>query len=194
MHAARSELATRQPAERTPPLVFGMVLFIASETMFFASFFAAYFLLRNVNATWPPAGVRLDLQGPTISTLVLAATSPTIYLARVALRRDSVAGFRAWVLATFACGAAFLALEMSDWARLTFGIDSNAYGSVFYGLTGFHALHMFVGLVLLVVLLVRAALTGYEYRDHAGSEAVAYYWHFLLVMWLAICAAIYFAR
>lgn len=169
-----------------------MVLFLASEVMLFGSLFAAFFLLRNGAAAWPPSGIRLDAAGATLATVILAVTTPTVILARRALSGGGIAGYRWWICATFALGAAFLISEIHGWAGLDFRIDTDAFGSIYFALTGLHALHMIAGLVLLGVLLARSTQRGFDHRDHAPSEAVAYYWHFLFAMWLAIYATVNF--
>lgn len=165
-----------------------MVLFIASEMMFFGGLFAGYFMIRSSASRWPPDGIRLDLVEPTVLTAVITLTTVTIYLARRALKMQSIGAMRSWVWTTFALGAAFLAIEYHEWANTDFKISTNAYGSLFYTMTGFHGLHVLIGLALLLGLLAAARHPG---QARGGAEAIAYYWHFLYVVWLGLYGVIY---
>lgn len=171
---------------RTHPSVFGMVLFLASELMFFGGLFASYFSLRTVAAAWPPSDVHLDLPLTAVATALLSASSLTMHLGMGWLRRGQDRRMRAWVWATFSLGAAFLAIKGYELATAGFGIGSHAYGSLFFTMLGAHGLHLLVGMALLLVVMAGAA--------EARAEAVAYYWHFVDVVWLAIFGTVYLIR
>ena len=185
MPSAEADLAAAT-ARRTHPSVFGMVLFLASELMFFGGLFAAYFTLRSLNSAWPPPGVRLEVPLTVVATALLTLSSFTMHAGIGRLRRGEVGRMRGWIALTFSLGAAFLAIKAYELATAGFGIGSHAYGSLFFTMLGAHGLHLLVGLVLLGVLLARTA--------EARTEAVGYYWHFVDVVWLAIFGTIYLAR
>ena len=173
-----------------------MVLFLASELMLFGSLFAAYFFLRALTPVWPPEGVELEMISPSIATVVLTASSFTLLFALRGLERGDVSRFRALVVWTFLLGAVFLGIKAYELAAAPFGISSHAYGSLWFTMLGFHALHLSAGMVLLLVMLSRAALpsstapsTG---RDTA--QAIGYYWHFVDVVWVAIYATLFLVR
>ncbi len=168
-----------------------MVLFIASELMFFGGLFASYFMIRSATPKWPPDGISLDLKEPTVLTAVITLTTVTIYLARRGIGRDDVAAMRRWVWATFALGLCFLAIEYHEWANTDFKISTNAYGSLFYTMTGFHGLHVLIGLALLLGLI---AASRRPVQARGGAEAIAYYWHFLYAVWLGLYGVIYLLR
>jgi cytochrome c oxidase subunit 3 len=174
---------------RPSPSVFGMVLFLASELMFFGGLFASYFTLRSQTRAWPPPDVDLDLPLTLVATAMLTASSLTMHLGLLRLRSGRTAAMRSWVLVTLALGAGFLAIKAYELATAGFGIGSHAYGSLWFTMLGAHGLHLAAGLVLLVVLLGRAAR-----YTHGGGEAICYYWHFVDAVWLAIFGTIYLIR
>jgi cytochrome c oxidase subunit 3 len=181
--------------ESRPPLVsVGMVLFLGSELMFFGALFATYFVLRAAARSWPPPSVRLDLPEPAAFTAVLVASSGTMQAAVARIGRGDVGGLVRWVWVTAALGAVFLAGQGLGYARATFDIASGPYGSAFYAMTGFHALHVLAGLLLLLVVVGRAGAGASSREEHAGVEAVAYYWHFVDVVWIGLFSAIYLVR
>jgi cytochrome c oxidase subunit 3 len=171
-----------------------MVLFISSELMFFGGLFAAYFTLRNLSQAWPPSDVHFDLVVPVIATVILTTSSATIEVGIRALRRGMERATRRWVILTIALGIIFLWLKIREWSTAGFSVSSHAYGSMFYGMIGFHGLHMLAGLILLGGLLARMAQGAYRDGRVAGAEAIAYYWHFVDTMWLGIFTTIYLIR
>jgi cytochrome c oxidase subunit III len=170
----------------------GMILFLGSELMFFAALFAAYFTMRAGAAAWPPKGTELDLLQPAVFTAILVLSSGTMQLAVARIRQDDRAGARRWLWVTVGLGALFLFGQYLDYRGRNFGISTNAYGSAFYTMTGFHALHVLAGLALLLV--AQARVGTYSAGEHGGLEAVGYYWHFVDVVWLALFAAIFLVR
>jgi cytochrome c oxidase subunit III len=169
-----------------------MILFLGSELMFFAALFAAYFTMRARAATWPPRGTELDLWVPTFFTVLLVLSSGTMQLAVARIREGDRPGTRRWLWATIGLGALFLFGQYLDYRGRNFGIASNAYGSAFYTMTGFHALHVLAGLLLLLV--AQARMSAYTAEEHGGLEAIGYYWHFVDVVWLALYSAIFLVR
>jgi cytochrome c oxidase subunit 3 len=170
----------------------GVVVWLASELMFFSGLFAAWFTLRANAATgdWPPAGVELDVPRTAAATLVLLASSATMHLAVGAAKRVDRRGAVRWLGVTALLGAVFLTNQAIEYGSLGFGIDDHAYGSIFFLLTGFHGLHVLGGLVLMGVI---AATVGGESRAPAGPtvEVCAAYWHFVDVVWIGVFATVY---
>jgi cytochrome c oxidase subunit 3 len=173
-----------------------MVLFLASEVMLFGSLFAAYFFLRAITPIWPPQGIELELISPSVATVILTASSFTLLFALRALDRGSLSRHRALVLWTFALGAAFLGIKAYELSTAPFRIGSHAYGSLWFTMLTFHALHLCVGMVLLLVMLARAAPRSNEVRPtgHQTAQAIGYYWHFVDVVWLAIFTTLFIVR
>ena len=160
-----------------------MVLFLASELMFFGGLFAAYFTLRSLTPDWPPADVHFEMPLTIVATVILVASSVTMHRAAA----DGEATMRRWLGVTFALGIAFLAIKGYELAAAGFTISSHAYGSLFFTMLGAHAVHLAVGMVLIAYLFSKATAPGVP-------EAVGYYWHFVDVVWLAIFGTIYLIR
>jgi cytochrome c oxidase subunit 3 len=177
-------------ASQPTPLGVGVVVWLASELMFFAGLFAAWFTLRAGNDPWPPDGVDLEVARTAAATAVLVASSGTIHLAVGAAHgRDRARAVR-WLAVTGTLGALFLANTVAEWAAADFNIDSHAYGSIFYLLTGFHALHVLGGILLMGA--VAGAVAGRSRAPAAPTvEVVAAYWHFVDVVWIAVFATVY---
>jgi cytochrome c oxidase subunit 3 len=109
-------------------------------------------------------------------------------------RDGDLDGMRRWVGITIVLGVLFLSSQVRTWLAADFGVSSNAYGTMFYGMTGFHALHVAAGIVLMIVVLGRAAQGAYRDGRLSGLEAVTYYWHFVDVVWIALFATIYLIK
>jgi cytochrome c oxidase subunit 3 len=181
-------------AIRAHPLVFGVVVFLASESMLFAGLLAAWYDLRGLAPQWMPSGTEIDLGLATFGTLLLGAGSVTMGVAQAAAARRKRRIARAMLVLTLFCALGFVCTALRDWSLANFQISSSAYGTLFFVVTGTHLAHVIAGAVLLIALisfLGRPAFT----RDHtAGVEAIAYYWHFVFVVWLAVYATIYLVR
>jgi cytochrome c oxidase subunit III len=178
----------------TPPLLFGTIVFLASELLFFGGLFAAYFTLRSSTAVWPPARDEISATEPAIATVLLVASSFTFIRAVRLLAAKDRRGFHRWTILTFVLGAAFLLMQLHDYLQLSFRVSTDAYGTMFYAMTGFHGLHVLVGLLLMLVILGRSRQGAYDEGVTLGPEAVGYYWHFVDVVWVALFGAIYLLR
>ncbi|HEY8547149.1 MAG TPA: cytochrome c oxidase subunit 3 [Acidimicrobiales bacterium] len=193
------------PADGSPaapalsPLGVGVVVWLASELMFFAGLFGAYFTLRSINSsTWPPDDVELAVARTGVATLVLVASSFTMHLAVHAVRHGGGPAARrravTWLGVTALLGALFLTNQVLEYAEAGFAIDDHAYGSIFYLMTGFHGLHVLGGLVFMgaVAWMVRSARDGADLVPATPTvEVCSYYWHFVDVVWVAMFATIY---
>jgi cytochrome c oxidase subunit III len=181
--------ATVAPVVRRPnPTAVGIAIWLASEVMFFGGLFAAYFAIRAANEEWPPQGIHLDTVRAGIFTLVLVASSFTLHVAEKGTRTQT----RVWTLVTLALGAIFLANQASEWASNDFSVSTNAYASMYYALTGFHGLHVTVGLVLLAIVGLRdpdapSSIPGFR-------QATTWYWHFVDVVWVFLFTTIFLIR
>jgi heme/copper-type cytochrome/quinol oxidase subunit 3 len=179
---------------RAHPLVFGTVVFLASESMVFAALLASYYYLRGMTAPWPPAGTELDVANMTVGTVLLGAGSITMTVAQISAARARRVPARIMLAGTIALAVAFLALEWADWAHANFAVNTSAYGTIYYVLTGTHFAHVAAGAVLLAAVAIFLRTPAFT-RDHfAAVEAVAYYWHFVFVVWLALYATIFLIR
>jgi cytochrome c oxidase subunit III len=182
----------RPVALRAHPLVFGVALFLASELMFFAGFFAAYFDLRSGSVAWPPPGVHLDTGLAALGTVLLAVSSgAAIGTTRALAANRSAYG---WLFLGIAAAIAFVAIALAGYQNDAFTIASNAYGSLYFSMTGFHLIHVAAGVVLLTALLWGLRSPAITANHRAAAEAIMYYWHFVFVVWLGIFGTIYLVR
>ena len=195
-HAAHPPVANK--SSRVDSRLLGIYIFIASEVMLFGSFFTAYFFARVVVApkeftTWPPEPFELPVYLALLNTIILMTSSFTMHWALQSIKRNNRAGLIAGLLLTLLLGTTFLLIQAREYTRLGFGPDDLAFGSTFYGLTGLHGMHVFVGLNLLAYALVRAIRGHYgpAPHDHLGVEIPGIYWHFVDVMWIVVYTTVY---
>lgn len=188
------QTSSKDLALRTHPLVFGVVIFLASELMFFGGLLAAYFNLRSMDVPWPPPGVVLDTVESSIGTLILALSSGTMLFTTHFIAKSRIGLARMWLGATILLGTAFELITLHGWMKAPFRIDSHAYGTTFYALTGFHFLHVFAGIALLAILFVSLKMAAFQRDKRAGVEAIGFYWHFVFAVWILIWGTIYFIR
>ena len=177
-----------------PTALVGMLLFIASEVMFFGGLFATYFNARATFAgEWgPPEGAgELELPLAAVLTAILVASSFTMQFGVWAIRRGDTGKLKLWTGITLALGVVFLAGQLYDYSQLGFGIADGVFGTVFYTLTGFHGAHVFGGAVGLTIVLARALRGQFSARNHVAVEAVSMYWHFVDVVWIGVFTTLY---
>ena len=180
---------------RVRAAVLGMLLFIASETMFFGALLGAYYALRANARAWPPPGSP-DLEPvlPAALTAVLLSSSLTQHRALEAAREDDARGIRRWIAATVALGALFLAGEVYEWSAFFaegFTVSTNVFGTLFFTITGFHGLHVLVGLAILLLALGRARTARSPGRGLAAVESATLYWHFVDGVWVLVATSLY---
>lgn len=173
--------------------LFGVVVFLIAESMIFLGLFVAYLTFRLVAPSWPPEGTpKLELLLPGINTLILISSSFVIHQADTAVKKDNVPGLQRWFLITAIMGAIFLAGQIYEYSHLEFGLTTNIFASTFFVLTGFHGLHVFVGILLMMAVLWRSLKKGhYSSQSHFGVEAAELYWHFVDVVWIILFGLLY---
>ena len=173
----------------------GILLFIVSEVMLFGAFFASYFFLRVVvdPGSWPPEGFELPVAVAGVNTAILVSSSFTVHYALESIRRNNRRGLKLGLMATWMLGATFLFIQLNEYVHIGFSGRDEAFGSIFYGLTGLHGAHVFVGLLLLSFANIRAfrGHFGPEAKDHLGVEVPGIYWHFVDVMWIIVFTTVY---
>jgi len=180
-------------SSRVDPQLLGMLLFIISEIMVFGAFFTAYFFIRVVNGdTWFPfQGHHLPVAVAGVNTAILVSSSFTLHWAETCIKKGNRLGFQAGMLTTFILGLTFLFVQINEYIHIGFAPHDFAQGSIFYGLTGLHGAHVFIGLVLLAMVTVRAFRGHYSPDSHRGVEIPGIYWHFVDVMWIVVYASVY---
>ncbi|MDI9348695.1 MAG: cytochrome c oxidase subunit 3 [Candidatus Symbiobacter sp.] len=179
-------------------LRYGMSLFIASEVLFFAAFFWAFFDVSlypraGINHIWPPANIKPfdPFHLPYLNTLVLLLSGTTVTWAHHALlhneRRNALIGLGITVL----LGLIFTSLQAFEYAHAAFGFKDGIYASTFYLATGFHGFHVIVGTIFLAVCWFRLSKGNLTKEHHVGFESAAWYWHFVDVVWLFLFICVY---
>ena len=177
---------------------YGMVLFIASEVMFFVAWFWAYFNAalyptEQMGGTWPPEGVLTfdPWHLPLLNTLILLTSSTTVTWAHHAIQHGDKKGAVQGLLVTCILGALFTCVQAYEYATAPFEFTGGIYGSTFFMATGFHGAHVLIGTTFLIVCLFRAQAGHFKPDHHFGFEAAAWYWHFVDVVWLFLFSCIY---
>jgi len=173
----------------------GILLFIVSEVMLFGAFFASYFFLRVISndGGWPPEGFELPVAVAFVNTCILVSSSFTVHWALEAVRKGNRRGMQMGLALTWLLGATFLFIQLNEYIHIGFSGRDGSFGSIFYGLTGLHGAHVFVGLLLLSFANIRAwrGHFGPQEKDHLGVEVPGIYWHFVDVMWIIVFVTVY---
>ena len=197
-------------------LRYGMVLFIASEVMFFVAWFWMFFEMalfhghrtvsgidevRTAWATWPPKGVETvsPWHLPLVNTLTLLLSGTTVTWAHHALQTGDRKGCQTGLILTILLGVMFTSIQAYEYNHIiqhqyffnTEAANAGLYGSSFFMATGFHGFHVLIGTIFLTVCLLRLLGGGFTPQKHFGFEAAAWYWHFVDVVWLFLFAFIY---
>ena len=182
-------------SSRVEATTLGMLLFIGSEAMLFGSFFAAYFFVRVVNpgapAHWPPEPFHFPIFVAGVNTVILVTSSFTMHWALQSVKSGNRVGLKAGLVSTIALGLAFLLTQGIEYAHVGFNTGDGAFASAFFGLTGLHGAHVFIGLTLLTIAAVRAFRGHYTPDHHHGVELPGIYWHFVDVMWIVVYVTVY---
>ncbi len=171
----------------------GMLLFIISEIMLFGAFFTAYFFIRVVNddGWFPLDGKDLPVAIAGVNTAILISSSFTMHWALEGARNGNRRALQVGLLTTVMLGLTFLCVQINEYVHIGFAAHDNAQGSIFYGLTGLHGCHVFVGLMLLTFATVRAFRGHFTEKEHRGVEVPGIYWHFVDVMWIFVYSTLY---
>jgi cytochrome c oxidase subunit 3 len=179
-------------------LRYGMLLFIASEVMFFSAFFwaffdAALFPKEATGGVWPPKGILPfdPLSLPLLNTLILLTSGVTVTWAHHALREGDRAGLLQGLGLTVLLGLCFTGVQAYEYGHAAFGFREGIYPSTFFMATGFHGFHVIIGTIFLIVCWFRAYRGDFKPDHHFGFEAAAWYWHFVDVVWLFLFVCVY---
>jgi cytochrome c oxidase subunit 3/cytochrome o ubiquinol oxidase subunit 3 len=172
----------------------GMWVFIGSELLFFGAFISTYLIYLNRTGEGPTASEIFDIPFTSVSTFILLMSSLGMVLALAAIQQGDMRGFRTWTLATFLMGAVFLSgqvYEFTVFVEEGMGMTTSPFSSSFFVLTGFHGVHVFIGVLMLGAMWV-ASFSGHLTAKHSEAvENVGLYWHFVDVIWILIFTVIY---
>lgn len=220
----RDVIAEAHGGDHTPVvqlhLRYGMILFIASEVMFFVAWFWAFFdaslmtdavsidpvtgdvigQIARETATggiWPPEGTEVfdPWHFPLLNTLILLTSGTTVTYAHHSLLHNNRKGLIWGLAATIILGLIFTGVQVYEYASAAFDYSTenagNIYGSTFFMATGFHGAHVIIGTIFLIVCFFRARAGHFTPKQHFGFEAAAWYWHFVDVVWLFLFVFVY---
>jgi cytochrome c oxidase subunit 3 len=187
-------------------LRYGMILFIASEVMFFVAWFWAFFdaslfagekieYLRTAftGGHWPPKGIEVvdPWHFPLLNTLILLTSGTTVTWAHHALLEGDRSGLKKGLALTIILGIIFTCVQAYEYAHAPFAFKGSIFGATFFMATGFHGFHVIVGTIFLLVCFGRSVAGQFTPKRHLGFEFAAWYWHFVDVVWLFLFACIY---
>ncbi len=185
---------------------YGMILFIASEVMFFVAWFWAFFdaslfageakqyaRVAFTGGHWPPKGIEVlnPWHFPLLNTLILLTSGTTVTWAHHELLRNNRNGLKVGLILTILLGISFTCIQAYEYSHAPFAFRGSIYGSTFFMATGFHGFHVIIGTLFLSVCLLRAFLGQFSPKQHLGFEFAAWYWHFVDVVWLFLFSCIY---
>jgi len=190
-------MSTRIHTLNRPNMVsVGVIVWLASELMFFAGLFGIYFTIRaQTDGEWPPAPTELDVTYALIFTIILVASSFTCQFGVFAAERGDVFSLRRWYLLSFVLGLIFVLGQANEYHTLVTHhettLASSPYGTAFYLTTGFHGLHVIGGLVAFLLLVWRTKISKFTPAQATSAIVVSYYWHFVDIVWIGLFATIY---
>jgi heme/copper-type cytochrome/quinol oxidase subunit 3 len=180
-----------------------MWIFLLSEVMFFTSLIGAYVILRFAHPEhWPHAGDVLNVPLTAINTFLLICSSVTMVKAFAAVEHDNQKGLQLWLIATIILGSTFVGVQVYEYIQLVghgfvpvalnYGAEGGPlYGSTFYLMTGFHGLHVSIGVLALTWVWTRARGGHYNSKKLGGVEIVGLYWHFVDLVWIVLFTIVY---
>ena len=185
------ELSAHVSSHKAPGY-WGIVSLIATEAALFGSLIFGYYYLASGSPHWPPLGLHPpDIYHGTMGTCLLFSSSIPMYLADKGARRGNTLQLMAGLAITMVEAAFFLGIELVDYSASDFGPQENAYASLFFTITGIHALHVFIGILLMSALMFRAWLNHFNAHRHQAVENVALYWHFVGAVWAVIFSSLW---
>ena len=191
--AAEHQIAGRSPAW------WGMIFFITSEALIFANFIAAYLYLEIRNMGGPfafklPSGDYLTFIFPLFNTFILLASSIPVRIAGAGIAKGNRRNLVSGLIGTIVLGSIFLGGQLYEYTNLfreNFTISYKTFGSAFFTLTGFHGLHVTVGVLFLLVCLVRSLRGDFTAKNHFAVQAGEMYWHFVYFVWVVVFSTVY---
>jgi cytochrome c oxidase subunit III len=170
----------------------GLICLLLNEMVLFASLIASYFYLRFNSPTWPPAGVeRPELILPAIMTVILLSSSVFMHIGQRGIQQGEQGQLRIGLLIAFGLGVIFLALQAWEYTHSGVLPTDNAYGSLFFAITGIHGIHVLIAVIMNGYLQLRARLGHFSARRLQGVENVVLYWHFVDAVWIFIVVSLY---
>lgn len=172
--------------------LFGAIVFIVSESMFFMGVFLVWFYLRETSQTWPPLGIaRPNIALPVVNTVIMAISTVAMLIAERGVARNNQRALINGTAIAAATGLLFMTVMILEFASLGFNPTTNAFGSSFVMVLVFHVLRVFAGVVIMAIVLVRALLGQLNSSRRALVQACAVYWYFIASIWLVVFYFLY---
>lgn len=170
-----------------------MPFFILAEAFIFVALFVGFWVMKMKAPFWPPEGTpHISMVTPIIMTVILVSSSVTIHLAEMRHEKGNHGGFLMWLWVTIILGCVFFGLTISEWSHLLhggFNMSTNAYGTIFYSITGLHMSHVFIGVALFICILIPAHM---HKTNETFIKTASLYWHFVDIVWFFVVSQVYF--
>jgi cytochrome c oxidase subunit III len=167
-----------------------LALIVTEGSLFGYLLFTYFYLASQTEQHWPPEGLP-TLVMPGVNTLILLASSVFVWASERCIKHRQLRWSLALMALAFILGVCFVVIQLNEWSKKTYDMTSNLYGSLYFTITGFHMLHVIVGLVILLMLLLWIALGYFDDRRHAAVTIGGLYWHFVDVVWLFVFTTLY---
>jgi cytochrome c oxidase subunit 3 len=179
-------------------LKYGMFLFIVSEFMLFFSFFWTFFHSSlapaiQIGGIWPPLEIEIlnTWAVPALNTAILLTSGASITWAHYALVKNDREQVRLGFIVTLFLAVLFTSFQLMEYFESTYFLSDGIYGSIFFTITGFHGIHVFIGTCFLLVCFFRYLNFHFTPKHHVGFQAAAWYWHFVDVIWILLFCTVY---
>jgi cytochrome c oxidase subunit 3 len=167
-----------------------MTLIVTEGSLFGYLLFTYFYLASQTEQHWPPDGLPM-LTMPGLNTLILLASSVFVWASERCLQRSRLRWSFASMALALSLGVCFVVIQLNEWGKKTYDMTTNLYGSLYFTITGFHILHLIVGLIILMLLLLWIALGYFDDRRYAAVTIGGLYWHFIDVVWLFVFTTLY---
>ncbi|MFM8945078.1 MAG: heme-copper oxidase subunit III [Actinomycetota bacterium] len=186
--------AAHETSTGLPNRKLAMWLFLASDCLLFGALISTYVLYRGSSLVGPYPNDVFDIPYTSVSSFVLLASSLTMVLALAAIQRGDQARMRLWLLTTALLGATFVGgqvYEFTAFVKEGLTLSTNLFGTTFFVLTGFHGVHVAIGILMLLSVFGISFAGGLGEGSVETVELVGLYWHFVDVVWIVIFTVIY---
>jgi cytochrome c oxidase subunit 3/cytochrome o ubiquinol oxidase subunit 3 len=184
-----------QPEHALTARQYGMLSFLVSEVAIFSTLIVTYLFYLGKDTVGPTPAESLSLSLVLCTTACLLASSAAIHKAESTLEQGRQQRFLGWWLATIVLGALFLVGTAYEWHELitrhNLTIGRNLFGTTYYTLVGLHAIHVTVGVVVMLIVFGLAAFGHVTRNNRSGVQLVGWYWHFVDVVWLVVFTVVY---
>ena len=167
-----------------------LALIVTEGSLFGYLLFTYFYLASQTEQHWPPEGLPTLLM-PGVNTLILLASSVFVWASEYCIKRRQLRWSLASMALAFILGVCFVVIQLIEWSKKNYDMTSDLYGSLYFTITGFHMLHVIVGLIILMLLLLWLALGYFDDRRYAAVTIGGLYWHFVDVVWLFVFTTLY---